>query len=175
MNYISSHDDGSPFDKKREKAIEAGTKLLLTPGISQVYYGDETARSLDISGTDGDATLRSFMNWEDIKTNPKTKEVLNHFQKLGQFRKNHPSVGAGKHTLIASLPYTFSRVYSASDYEDKVIIALNIPKGEKEIAVGSVFKNEDIVIDTYSNTKATVQNGKATFNTPFTILLIEKQ
>ncbi|CAM3934197.1 MULTISPECIES: alpha-amylase family glycosyl hydrolase [Flavobacterium] len=175
MNYISSHDDGSPFDKKREKAIEAGTKLLLTPGISQIYYGDETARSLDISGTEGDATLRSLMNWEDIKTNPKTKEVLNHFQKLGQFRKNHPSVGAGKHTLIASLPYTFSRVYSASDYEDKVIIALNIPKGEKEIAVGSIFKNEDIVIDTYSNTKATVQNGKATFNTPFTILLIEKQ
>ncbi|HTO35227.1 MAG TPA: alpha-amylase family glycosyl hydrolase, partial [Flavobacterium sp.] len=92
MNYVSSHDDGYPFDKKRDKAFESGAKLLLAPGISQVYYGDETARSLDIEGTQGDATLRSFMNWEDID-NEKTKEILTHWQKLGQFRKNHPAVG----------------------------------------------------------------------------------
>ena len=72
MNYVTSHDDGSPFDKKRERSIEAGTKLLLTPGIAQVYYGDESARNLEIEGAEGDATLRSFMNWDDIKSNEKT-------------------------------------------------------------------------------------------------------
>jgi hypothetical protein len=29
--------------------------------VSQVYYGDESARSLVIEGTQGDATLRSFI------------------------------------------------------------------------------------------------------------------
>ena len=77
MNYVSSHDDSSPYDKKREKTFESGTKLLLTPGISQVYYGDESARPLDIPGTIGDATLRSMMNWEEIKTNMETQKVLN--------------------------------------------------------------------------------------------------
>ena len=76
LNYISSHDDGSPFDGKRVKGIEAGTKLLLCPGISQVYYGDESDRSLVIDGTNGDATLRSFMNWNAIKTNEKTQKTL---------------------------------------------------------------------------------------------------
>jgi alpha-amylase len=40
LNYLSSHDDGGPFDAKRTKTIEAGTKLLLSPGIAQVFYGD---------------------------------------------------------------------------------------------------------------------------------------
>ncbi|MBP6759081.1 MAG: alpha-amylase, partial [Flavobacterium sp.] len=73
MNYVSSHDDSYPYDKKREKNFESGTKLLLAPGISQVYYGDESARPLDIPGTTGDATLHSMMNWDDIKTNPQTQ------------------------------------------------------------------------------------------------------
>jgi alpha-amylase len=65
LNYLSSHDDGGPFDAKRTKT-EAGTKLLLSPGIAQVFYGDESARSLVVEGTQ-DATLRSFMNWDAIK------------------------------------------------------------------------------------------------------------
>jgi alpha-amylase len=69
LNYLSSHDDGGPFDKHRERALEAGTKLLLSPGACQVYYGDESCRPLDIPGTYGDATLRSRMNWEEIASN----------------------------------------------------------------------------------------------------------
>jgi alpha-amylase len=33
LNYLSSHDDGGPFDAKRTKTIEAGTKLLLSPEL----------------------------------------------------------------------------------------------------------------------------------------------
>ena len=174
MNYISSHDDGNPFDKKREKPFESATKLILAPGISQTYYGDETARSLDIEGTQGDATLRSFMNWDDIKSNPKTKEIALHWQKLSNFRKNHPAVGAGIHTQISITPYVFSRTYSKGKYTDNVIIGLDLPIGPKEISVGTIFKNGIKVRDAYSGKTSIVTNGKVTFNTNDSLLLIEK-
>ncbi|WP_264520432.1 alpha-amylase family glycosyl hydrolase [Flavobacterium sp. N1994] len=174
MNYVSSHDDGYPFDKKREKTFESGTKLVLAPGISQVYYGDESARSLDIEGTQGDATLRSNMNWEDIANNATTKEVLAHWQKLGLFRKNHPAVGAGVHAQISASPYVFSRTFTKSNYSDKVVIGLDLPKGEKSIPVGTIFANGSKVKDTYSGKTATVTKGNVTLNTDFGIVLLEK-
>lgn len=169
MNYLTSHDDGQPFDKQRQKTVEAGTKLLLAPGISQVYYGDESARILDVAGTQGDATLRSFMNWDDINNKPQTKQLMQHFQKLGQFRKKHPAIGAGKHQMITNSPYTFSRTYK----NDKVIIVLNANKGEKTIDLSTVFKDGVMVKDAYSNTSAKVINGKITITTDFEILLLE--
>jgi alpha-amylase len=169
MNYVTSHDDGQPFDKKRQKTVEAGTKLLLAPGISQVYYGDESARILDVAGTQGDATLRSFMNWDDINNKPQTKQLMQHFQKLGQFRKKHPAIGAGKHQMITNSPYTFSRTYK----NDNVIVVLNANKGEKTIDVSTVFKNGVTIKDAYSNTSAKVINGKITITTDFEILLLE--
>lgn len=174
MNYVSSHDDGWPFDKKREKTFESGTKLLLTPGVSQVYYGDETARSLDIEGTNGDATLRSMMNWNDLKTNKMTFKVLNHWQKLGQFRKNHPSVGAGIHRQITSFPYVFSRDYSNGNYSDKVVVGLDLPIGKKEISVGIIFENGTKVKDVYSGITSEVNDGKVAIDSEFGIVLLEK-
>lgn len=174
MNYVSSHDDSYPFDKKREKTFESGTKLLLAPGISQVYYGDESARSLDIEGTQGDATLRSNMNWEDIANDSKTKEVLAHWQKLGLFRKNHPAVGAGVHSQILASPYVFSRTFIKGKYSDKVVVALDLEKGEKSIPVGTIFTNGTKVRDAYSGETSTVVKGKVNLNTDFGIILLEK-
>lgn len=174
MNYISSHDDGNPFDKKREKAFESGTKLLLAPGIAQTYYGDESARSLDISETQGDATLRSNMNWEDIKSNPNTKEVEEHWQKLSNFRKNHPAIGAGVHNQISSSPYVFSRTYSKGKYTDAVVIGLDLPIGKKEIPVATFFKNGTKIKDAYSGKTAVVIDGKVQLETNFSLVLLEK-
>lgn len=175
MNYVSSHDDSYPFDKKREKVIEAGTKLLLTPGISQVYYGDESARPLDIPGTTGDATLRSMMNWDDINTNNYTKHLLLFYQTLGQFRRNHPSIGAGVHKQISASPYVFSRTFTKDNYTDNVVIGLDLPKGQKRISVGSIFKDGTKVREFTSNQIVTVTNGFIEIDTPNTILLIEKK
>jgi len=91
VNYMSSHDDGSPYDKMRERPFEAMTRLFLTPGAVQLYYGDESARRLDVEAK-GDAVLRSFMNWDEIKDNTvrnehKVKEVLAHTQNLANFRQ----------------------------------------------------------------------------------------
>lgn len=174
MNYVSSHDDGYPYDKKREKPIESGTKLLLAPGISQVYYGDESARSLDIPGTEGDAALRSFMNWDAVQNNLVTKEVLAHWSKLGNFRKNHPAVGGGVHELISSSPYVFSRTYSKNNFTDKVVVGLELSKGNKVITIGKAFANGVKVRDAYSGKTAVVNDGKVTIDTDFDILLLEK-
>jgi alpha-amylase len=146
----------------------------LTPGISQVYYGDESARSLDIEGTQGDATLRSNMNWDDISNKAETKEVLAHWQKLGLFRKNHPAVGAGVHNQISASPYVFSRTFIKGKYSDKVVVGLDLPLGEKSIPVGNIFPNGCKVKDAYSGKTATVAKGKVNLNTDFGIVLLEK-
>ncbi|MFZ4671957.1 MAG: alpha-amylase family glycosyl hydrolase, partial [Flavobacterium sp.] len=174
MNYISSHDDSNPFDKKREKTMESATKLLLAPGISQTYYGDESARILDIEDTKGDATLRSFMNWKDINTNSKTAEVELHWQKIGNFRKNHLAIGAGFHAQISSSPYVFSRTFVKEKMTDAVVVGLDLNNGQKEISVGAIFKNGTKVRDAYSGKTSVVKRGKIKFDTKNTILLIEK-
>lgn len=174
MNYVSSHDDDSPFDKKREKTFESGTKLLLAPGISQVYYGDESARSLDIEGAQGDATLRSNMNWDEIKTNPETAKVLAHWQKLGVFRKNHPAIGAGIHKEISASPYVFSRTFTKGKFIDNVVVALDLPKGKKKISVGTIFKNGTKLKDAYSGKTGVVTHGKVIIDSSFDIVLLEK-
>lgn len=172
VNYATSHDDGSPFDKERTKTKETATKLLLTTGISQVYYGDETARGLTIEGAQGDATLRSFMNWEEITSVP-TSEVLLHWQKLGRFRRDHPAVGAGTHKMLSESPYVFERTFSKNGLSDQVIIALDVPLGQKEIEVNAAFAKAGTIKDTYSGKTTTVKNGKIAIDTPYDILLLE--
>ena len=173
LNYLTSHDDGSPFDAQRLKTFEAITKLLLTPGTSQMYYGDESARPLIIDGTVGDATLRSFMNWSDIKNNQKTKELLKHAQKLGQFRANHPAVGAGTHQMITKSLYLFYRSFYKEKYQDVVVVGLELPIGLKTLDVSKVFKDGDVVHDAYSNQDISVKNGTVLIDSDYDIVLLE--
>ena len=170
MNYASSHDDSWPFDKDRKKTYETATKLLLTPGISQIYYGDETGRKLTVTGAEGDANLRSKMNWKDVKNNPETQKLLEYWQKLGQFRRNHPAVGAGYHQMISKSPYWFSRIYKT----DKVIIGLDLPKGTKEVNVTGIFDNGTRVKDAYSGATMPVIEGKISLTNDNNIVLLEK-
>lgn len=179
INYLSSHDDGGPFDKQREKAFEAGTKLMLCPGSPQVYYGDETSRSLIIDGTEGDATLRSFMNWEELASNAtrggyQVKDVLAHWQKLGKFRAAHPSVGAGRHQMRSSDPYVFSRSFQEDNYNDQVVVGLDMSAGEKVIDVSGAFEDGEMLMDYYSGKEVKVTNGKAAVNSDFSIVLLGK-
>ncbi|MBT8184540.1 MAG: alpha-amylase [Eudoraea sp.] len=173
LNYLSSHDDNSPFDKERKQPYRAATVLLLTPGASQVYYGDETARSLIIEGTVGDATLRSFMNWDDLDSIPETRKIHDHWQKLGKFRSRHPAVGAGKHKRLGRKPYVFSRTYVDGEFKDKVVIGLDLPKGKKSLWVKGFFGDGTKLFDTYSETEVEVSNGKVLLENDFDIALLE--
>ncbi len=170
LNYLTSHDDGQPFDKERKLPFKTATMLLLTSGASQVYYGDESARSLIIEGTVGDATLRSNMNWNDIEAKEETQKILKHWQKLGQFRNNHMAVGAGNHTVISDEK---GLVFSRLRNNDKIIAGINLPIGNKEINVSSVFKDGQKINDFYSGQELIVKEGKVVVNSGFDIVLLE--
>ena len=170
MSYITSHDDGSPFDKNRQNPWDAGTRLLLAPGISQIYYGDETSRPLEIEGVEGDANLRSNMNWESIQSNSETESLLKHYQKLGQFRRNHPAVGVGNQTDLQNSPYIFTRKYKT----DEVVIGLEMPIGKNTINVSSVWNDGTKVRDAYSGISGKVVNGNIEMETASEIILLEK-
>ena len=75
MNYISSHDDGDPFDKERKEITKQEPNFYSLREFLQVYYGDETARKLIVEGAIGDANLRSNMNWDEVKTILKPKSI----------------------------------------------------------------------------------------------------
>ena len=175
VNYLSSHDDGRPFDAQRKKPFETANKLLLSPGTSQVYYGDESSRSLIVEGTEGDATLRSMMNWDAIAKRQHTKDVLTHWQKLGQFRAKHPAIGAGKHQMITASPYYFYRSYQKGNYKDLVVVGLDLEQGEKIIDVSKVFEDGDTLHDVYSGQTQVVEKGTITIQSPFEIVLLEKK
>ena len=170
LNYVTSHDDGSPYDKDRTKPFKAANWLFLTPGASQIYYGDEMARTLTVEGTQGDATLRSVMDWDQVVSNG---AILEHWKKLGTFKSNHPSVGAGSHEMISESPYVFSRKYSTNNVEDIVVIGLELNTGAKSIDVSDAFSDGDTVRDAYSGVQAEVNNGKVEINTDHNILLLE--
>ncbi|MBP1839253.1 alpha-amylase family glycosyl hydrolase [Formosa algae] len=173
LNYLSSHDDGQPFDPMREKPFESANRLLLTQGAAQIYYGDESARVLHADGATGDANLRTFMNWDDIESNPTTKAILSHWQLLGRFRANHPAVGAGRHKMISQSPYVFSRTYVNGDFKEAVVIGLNLEKGKKIIPVGKAFPERMNLHDAYSNTTVTVENGNVILNNEYSMVLLE--
>jgi len=178
VHCISCHDDGAPYDLNREQPFESGTKLLLAPGGVQIYYGDESARSLT-ADANGDASLRSFMNWDELrvmaqKNNYTVNDVLIHWQKLGNFRNNHPSIGAGTHKMISEKPYMFTRTWqSEQGHRDKVLVGLDMPKGLMTIDVSSIARDGETVTDTYSGISQTVSEGKVSIDSAHDIVLFE--
>jgi hypothetical protein len=151
LSYISSHDTGLT----RVNMINYGTKLLLSPGGVEIYYGDETDRraTTNTTTTAKDQPSRSDMNWDSIDS-----EVLSHWQKIGKFRSNHISIGAGEHKLIQSSPYAFSRVYEKNNIKDKTIIVVDA-KNEFTLDVSSVFEGGTKLQNFYTETNLTVING----------------
>ncbi len=180
VNYISSHDDGGPYDLKRDKPFESAIKLLLCPGGAQIYYGDETARDLSVEEANGDAKLRSFMNWDELramkqKNGYTVNDVLVHWQKIGKFRNDHPSIGAGRHEKVSDSPYMFTRTWTAPNgMADMVLIGLGMPKGQMSINVGVLAEDGEIVRDMYSGVTQTVKDGKVLIDSMFDIVLLEK-
>lgn len=160
LNYIASHDDGAILDRPREQIRDFATMLMLVPGGAQIYYGDELGRKLEYEGATGDATLRTPMPWEELATNTEMQATLAHWQKLGKFRRDHPSIGAGVHEMIKAAPYTFKRTL-AGEVNDQVVVTMD-PTAEVDVA--GVFADGQKVTDYYSGATGIVSEGKVIFD-----------
>ncbi|OFA04498.1 alpha-amylase family glycosyl hydrolase [Duganella sp. HH101] len=181
LNYLASHDYDKPFDAARKKPFESANKLLLAPGAAQIYYGDETARRLDVAEAVGDAKLRSFMNWDELAQNAqrdgyKIGDVRAHWAKVGLFRQAHVAVGAGVHQQLQAKPYVFKRTYDQGALHDKVVVALDLPVDKPaSVNLHGVFANGQKVKDYYSGKTAVVKGGSVTFGTRSAIVLIGQE
>ena len=185
VNYLRSHDDPHPFDPRNANPYEAATKLLLSPGLSQIYYGQEISRPLQHDLYPGqefnDANLRSTMNWEDL-SRKETRALFLHYSKLGQFRVKNPAVGAGSQTLLQKSPLVVERSYTAphainAAENNTVIIALHLPTGLKKVPVGDQFAPKTILQDFYSGLTTKVQEDQSLkkfieIDTPHNLVLL---
>ncbi len=173
LNYLASHDDMASYDQPRAKHLESAEALLLAPGGAQIYYGDEIARSLVIPGTKGDATLRSVFDWQKSDTDA-GRAMLQHWQKLGQFRKRHPAIGAGRHHELAFKPYTFARILNEAGLTDKAVVAMTAgTSGPITIRTGTVFPEGTLLRDSYSGEMARVVAGEVHIAKPGRVVLLE--
>lgn len=162
LSYISSHDS----TLARGNLISTGSAFLLLPGGIQIFYGDETNRPL-ASGVSFDGnggaghSLRSDMNWDSIDST-----VLAHWQKVGTFRNNHISVGAGSNTdLPTTSGYAFGRVYDKNGVSDKVAGCIYAgSNSDVTIDVSALWADGQYLVNAYDQSSATVQGGKVTFN-----------
>jgi len=176
VNYLSSHDDHHPFDADRINVFKTANYLMLTPGSAQIYYGDESARKLNVEA-EGDAKLRSFMNWDEIEANAQRegytiKEVLTHYQKLGQFREKHPAVGAGVHKMLNESPYVFKRTYKKNTFNDVVVVSME--PNLKEVIVMDAFSEGTKVRNYYTGEETEVENGKVKLEKEGRLILMEE-
>ena len=168
LSYLTSHDDSDStsgvWSSTNEGMKKQGTCLLLAPGAVQIYYGNEVNRGLGwedwFSNDYKDQRFRTDMDWNKIATDAGTKDVLAHWQKVGQFRNDHIAVGAGQHEQLSASPYTFKRTYHLEEEdEDKVVVSVPGAAGTYEVSVGDVFDDGETVTDAYSGEKYEVSGG----------------
>lgn len=159
---VAAHTDWHPFsylnnsyhrDTDMGNIIDCATSFLLSPGVAQVFYGDEIGRTLSDArlNVDSDQAFRSDMNWESVDS-----LTLRHYRKLGTIRRSNPMIASGKQYTIDC--HTCLR----SNGKDKIIIRV-LPVEGQPISVGSAFADGTIVEELYTGLKATVENGKVTF------------
>lgn len=159
---IQAHHNWHPFsylnnsyhrDADMSNMIDCATTLILSPGVSQIFYGDETGRDISDArfNVDADQAFRSDMNWESVDS-----LRLEHFKRLGTIRNSHPAIGKGRQLTMDV--HTCAREYGT----DKVVIRVK-PIAEQPITVAPVFADGEILTELYTGQTATVKNGRISF------------
>lgn len=165
LSFMSSHDETLTRGDENTMLYNAAAFLLL-PGGVQIFYGDETNRPLysgvafDGYGGSGHA-LRSDMNWNSMD-----KTLLAQWQKVGQFRNKHVSIGAGSNVkLSATNGVAFGRTYDKNGVTDQAAAVIGCNKNSSvTVDVSALWKDGSYVINAYDNSSSVVSNGKVTFN-----------
>lgn len=140
-------------DADMSNMIDCATSFLLTPGVAQIFYGDETNRPLSDArfNIDSDQAFRSDMNWNNID-----QTQISHFQRLGQIRRNNPVIATGRQYTIDN--HTCVRYNDT----DTIVICLS-PNPWQPINLNGVFFDGTKVTELYSGQTAYVENGKISF------------
>ena len=165
LSFMSSHDETLTRGDENTMLYNAAAFLLL-PGGVQIFYGDETNRPLypgvafDGYGGSGHA-LRSDMNWNDMD-----KTLLAQWQKVGQFRNKHVSIGAGANVkLSATSGVAFGRTYDKNGVTDQAAAVIGCNKNSSvTVDVSTLWEDGSYIINTYDNSSSVVTDGKVTFN-----------
>lgn len=159
---VASHSDWHPFsylnnsyhrDADMTNMIDCATTLLLSPGVAQVFYGDETGRELSEArlNVDSDQAFRSDMNWNNINTSQ-----LLHFQKLGKIRNSNPVIGTGRQKTLD--------VHTCIRYNDSDTILIRLKPDDGDlISVDNIFPDGTTVTELYTGETAKVNNGFVSF------------
>lgn len=159
---IEAHTDWHPFsylnnsyhrDTDMDNMIDCATTLLLSPGVVQMFYGDETLRKLSDAqfNVDSNQAFRSDMNWQNADAT-----VYNHFKRLGEIRRTHSAVISGRQEAIDN--HTCARIA-----EDETVVVRVLPQECDAIPIAPYFSDGDVVTELYAGTKAVVANGKVKF------------
>ncbi|WP_338844551.1 alpha-amylase family glycosyl hydrolase [Massilia sp. W12] len=160
LSYISSHDTALFARDKLRHGVSA---LLLTPGGVQLFYGDESARP-NGAAPEGDPqqATRSPMNWDSMD-----KTLLQHAQKLTQFRARHVAIARGEHMRLSEQPYAFMRVDAKRG--DMVLVA---PQAQGDILLpAGRFAEGQALRDAYSGQLTRVKQGKIALQAQGSVLL----
>ena len=100
--------------------------------------------------------------------------MLRHWQKLGQFRKRDPAIGAGRHHELAFKPYTFARILNEAGLTDTVVVAMTAEtSGPITIRTGTVYPEGTLLRDSYDGEMARVVAGAVHIANPGRIVLLE--
>jgi alpha-amylase len=75
--------------------------------------------------------------------------------------------------MISEKPYIFSRSFTKVNYNDKVVIGLDLGTGPKELPVESIFEDGTKLKDSFSCQETEVQNGKAIIDSEYGLVLLE--
>ncbi|MGM0502222.1 MAG: alpha-amylase family glycosyl hydrolase [Bacillota bacterium] len=165
VNYISDSKRGLGAVKDK---IAAGTRLLLSPGSVQIWYGEEVNKGANLKEPHS-----KFASNSDYPWNNQQQKVLEHWQKLGQFRAKHPAVAVGEQIELAA--DTYSRTWDSNNdgvLDDKVVIKINA-SGEEKIKVANVFADGTTVRNYYTGDTAVVSEGTVKFAAVNDLILIE--
>ncbi len=165
VSYLRSHDFSEFYTGNM---YYGGTTLLLSPGAVQIFYGDESGRAFFDSETYVDAGYRGDMNWDSLD-----EGMLFHWRKLGTFRREHASIGAGSHQKLSDSPYIFKREYNRNNENDKTLVF----QGQDGDFAGALnvfgmWPDGTLLKDYFSDLTATVSNGTVNFGTTFGMVLV---
>lgn len=153
---IAAHPGWHPFsylnnsyhrDADSLNMADCATALFLSPGVAQIFYGDESGRELSDArfNVDSDQAFRSDMNWADVDST-----MLAHFRRLGAIRRAHPAIGSGRQTTIDT--HTCVRTLDG----DTVLIAL---RPGRRVRVAPVFSDGVRLRDLLTGECAVVSGG----------------